>query len=167
MVSIANSHPIASRPFSFRANRLNGWSPGLKPWAEPSSPTNRTRPPSLSSSPRVRRDALLTSRRAVPACYRRDEIPKHPSSPFGAEFPRRESSPNVQLTPWIKRDALLTSPAKWAGVGVIGRVTREAPVRAEPHPTKSSEPIISNPKPQYHEPPTRNPNCCRRKYPQK
>jgi hypothetical protein len=147
--------------------RLFCGSPGLKPWAEPSSPTNRTRPPSLSSSHRVRRDALLTSRRAVPACYRRDEIPKQPSSPFGAEFPRRDLLQMSNLLPGEKRDALLTSQAKWAGVGVIGRVTREAPVRAEPHPTKSSEPIISNPKPQYHEPPTRNPNLCRRRYPQK
>jgi hypothetical protein len=124
----------------------------------------RTKPPLTT---RVRRDTLLTSRQAVPACYRRDEIPKHPSSPFGAEFPRCESSPNVQLTPWIKRDALLTSPAKWAGTGVIGRITQETPVRTEPHPTKSSETIISNPKTQYHEPPTRNPNLCRLRYPQK
>jgi hypothetical protein len=113
MVSIANSHPIASRPF--RANRLNGWFPGLKPWAEPSSPTNRTRSPSLSSSPRVRRDALLTSRRAVPACYRRDEIPKQPSSPFGAEFPRCESSPNVQLTPGGKAGRFTYFPGEMGG----------------------------------------------------
>jgi hypothetical protein len=44
--------------------------------------------PSLSLSPRVRRDALLTSRRAVPACYRGDEIPKQPSSRFRTKFPR-------------------------------------------------------------------------------
>ena len=85
MVPVANSHPLTSRPF--RANRLNGWFPGLRPWAESFSPFgagpkgqdsvglfNRTRarrrPPS-SSSPRVRRDALLTSRQAVPACYPR------------------------------------------------------------------------------------------------
>jgi hypothetical protein len=37
---------------------------------------------------RARRDALLTSRQAVPACYFRDEIPKQPSSPFGAKSPR-------------------------------------------------------------------------------
>jgi hypothetical protein len=121
MVSIANSHPIASRPF--RENRLHGWFPGLKPWVSllnraryryrsrpPSSVADRrggsrdsyspkgqeslahgspwvsllnrararyryrSRPPS-SSSLRVRRDALLTSRQAVPACYPRDEIP--------------------------------------------------------------------------------------------
>jgi hypothetical protein len=36
MVSFANSHPKTSRPF--RANHLNGWFPGLKPWAESSGP---------------------------------------------------------------------------------------------------------------------------------
>jgi hypothetical protein len=134
---------------------------------------SRPCPPSLSSSPRVvRRDALPTSRRAVPACYLRDEIPKQPSSPFGAEFSRRDLLQMSNLLPGEKRDALLTSPAKWAGVSVIGRVTREARfgrslTLPQPHPTALFKPIISNPKPQYHEPPTRNPNLCRRKYPQK
>jgi hypothetical protein len=109
MVSIANPLPIASRPF--RANRLNGWFPRLKPWAEPSNPFGVG-----SKSQDLANRLYLQSRTTTTTRTRR----------------RARTS-----TSTIARKS-----GSRAGVGVLGRATREAPVRTEPHPTVSVHPLF-------------------------
>jgi hypothetical protein len=158
-VSIANSHPKTSRPF--RANRPNGSLPRLKPWASLFNRARaRYRP--VPSSPSV-----TNRRRGSRASY----------GPKGQD----SLAPGL---PWVSHKSVLSPEG---AVDVMWRVNAGDPGSDGPspyrlpsslfHPQSRARTIavsVAGPKnksttnkTKNYEPFTRNPNLCRRGYPQK